>query len=260
MEDESITPEANKESDKYILLGVDIRESTYKALLKIYESENGRTATAEEKQEIHRAALGIFQNSRSENFDGSNYEEASSESGQNDWRERGKVLERKRIRKHKIWAVLRYMVTYQQIAQSSNFYDYKKYISDFNYAKGELKKSHPDEYSFKAAIRFCQMEFYYGTCDHQLTDEEIKYILNWQTNTIDTHEILKSVLVSYKEYWDDVLASYIRPSARIKRLQYLVDNLEDVMNLPDVQEYPDILEGVKELQSQYQLQLNEKSC
>lgn len=162
-------------------------------------------------------------------------------------------------RHHSIWLILRYMVTYRQLIQTSNFYDFKKNIADHKYAQGELRKAHPDSYPFEAAIRFCRMEYYYGTCDHQITDNDVKLILNWQSNIIDTHETLKKVLSAYKEHWDGVLASYVRPSARIKRLQYLVENLEDLMNLPDIQEYPDILQDMRELQNQYQLQLNEST-
>lgn len=176
------------------------------------------------------------------------------------WEKEEKSLEKReerRKRHHNIWLVLHYMVTYRQLIQSSNFYDFKNNIAAHKYAQGELRKAHPDSYSFEAAIRFCRMEYYYGACDHQITDNDVKLILNWQSNIIDTHGTLKSVLSAYKEHWDGVLASYVRPSARIKRLQYLVENLEDMMNLPDIQEYPDILQGMRELQNQYQLQLNE---
>lgn len=176
------------------------------------------------------------------------------------WEKEEKRLEKReerRKRHHSIWLVLRYMVTYKQLIQSSNFYDFKNNIADHKYAQGELRKAHPDGYPFEVAIRFCRMEYYYGTCDHQITDNDVKFILNWQSNIIDTHETLKNVLSAYKKHWDGVLVSYVRPSARIKRLQYLVENLEDMMDLPDIQEYPDILQDMKELQNQYQLQLNE---
>lgn len=169
------------------------------------------------------------------------------------------MRDKRRKRHHKIWLVLRYMITYKQLTHSSNFYDFNRNMSDHKYAIGELKKFHIDDYSFDAAVRFCRMEYYYGTCDYQLTDEDIKFAKNWLSNSIDAHEILKNVLLSYQEYWDNVLASYVRPSARYKRLQYLIDNLKDIMELSDIQEYPDILQGVSELQSRYQSQLNKKA-
>lgn len=188
-------------------------------------------------------------------INGGEYREAKSDDSEKDWRKKSQARERRMIRKRKIWAVLRYMVTYRYLMESSDFYSFKKNFSDHKFAKGTLRKLRPDDYSFDAAVRFCRMEYYYGTCDHQLTDDDVKFISNWQSNIIDTHDTLKNVLSAYKEHWDGVLASYVRPSARIKRLQYLVENLEEMMALPDIQEYPDIIQGIKELQKRYQSQL-----
>lgn len=163
--------------------------------------------------------------------------------------------EKRRTRRHKIWAVLRYMVTYKDFLESKDFYSFKNNLSFFENAKKELNNSSPDDYTFRAAIRFCRIEFIYGRCNHSLTDNDVQTILNWQTVTIDTHAILERVLINYKEYWDDVLASYIRPSARIKRLQYLVEKLEDVSKQPYLQEYPDLIHGVKNLKEWYLTQL-----
>lgn len=191
-------------------------------------------------------------------INGGEYREAKSDDGEKDWRKKSKSRERRMVRKRKIWAVLRYMTTYRYLMESSDFYSFKKNLDDHKYAKGELRKAHPDSYPFEAAIRFCRMEYYYGTCNHQLTDNDVKFILNWRSNIIDTHETLKNVLSAYKEHWDGVLASYVRPSARAKRLQYLVENLEEMMALPDIQEYPDIIQGIKELQKRYKSQLDGK--
>lgn len=174
-------------------------------------------------------------------------------------RERGTIRENRMIRKRKIWTVLRYITTYKYLINSSDFYSFKKNLTDYNYAKGDLRKLHPDNYYFDAAIRFCRMENYYGTCDYLLTDDDVNFILNWKSNSIDVHDTLKKVLASYKRYWDGVLSSYVRPSARIKRLQHLIEELENIMNLPYIQEHLDVLQGVKDLQSQYQSQLNENT-
>lgn len=163
--------------------------------------------------------------------------------------------EDRRNRKHQIWVVLRYMVAYNDLVESSDFYSFQNNLTEYENARKELGNSSPNDYSFRAAFRFCRIGYHSGSCDKELTDKDIRDVLNWHTNTIDKHKIVESVLNSYKDYWDDVLASYKRPSARIKRLQYLVENLEDVSKLPFVQEYPDILSRVKELQGLYRLQL-----
>ena len=163
--------------------------------------------------------------------------------------------ENRRDRKHKIWVVLRYIAAYNDLLESSDFYSFQNNLIEYENAKEELGKSSPNDYSFRVAFRFCRIGYYYGACDKELTDKDIQDVLNWHTNTIDKYKIVENVLNSYKDYWDDVLASYKRPSARIKRLQYLVENLEGVSKLPFVQEYPDILTRVKDLQGLYQLQL-----
>lgn len=178
-------------------------------------------------------------------------------SGRGNWEQTSNRLDNKRIRKHQIWLVLRYMITYKALLDSFNFYDFKKNLIDYKYSKGELRKSHPTNYSFDAAIRFCKTEYYYGTCTHQLTNDDIDLVYSWQTNEIDFHEILGHVLQNYQIYWDEVLDSYVRPSARIKRLHYLVDNLEEFLKLPDLQEYSDITEGMRALQARYKSQIAE---
>ena len=163
--------------------------------------------------------------------------------------------EDRRNRKHNIWVVLRYIAAYNDLVDSSDFYSFQNNLTEYENAREELGKYSPNDYSFRVAFRFCRTEYYSGACDKELTDKDIRDVLNWHTNTIDKYKIAESVLNSYKDYWDGVLASYKRPSARIKRLHYLVENLEDVSKLPFIQEYPDILSRVKDLQGLYSSQL-----
>ena len=158
----------------------------------------------------------------------------------------------KRERKLIIWRVLRYMITYRDLSSSTNFHEYKNNIACHNHAVEELKTSKPDEYHLKAAIRFCQIEYLCGRCDYELTQEDIDLLENWETKTIDNNRILNDILTSYKEYWDSVLDSYNRPSARIKRLQYLIQDLQEVMKMPFLQNTPNVLNNIKELQDYYQ--------
>lgn len=157
--------------------------------------------------------------------------------------------------KNQIWAILRYMVTYRALQDSTNFYNYKKNWEEFNKAVGTMKKMQPDDYCFNAAFRFCQMENYYGTCAYTLTNDDIEYVRNWKVNNLNIEDVLQIITESYKTYWDNVLSSYVRPLARTKRLQYLVDDLEEVMALPEIQEHSKIIEQVKNLQKYYLSQL-----
>lgn len=191
---------------------------------------------------------------------GSEYRELKSSPEESNARVRNKKslerLEERRNRHDKIWLVLRYMEAYQQFVQSGNFYDYQKNMTDYKSVIEELGKSHIDKYSIEVAIRFCRKEYHFGSCNHQLTEDEVKLVINWQTNIMDDYKVLKNVLFKYKEYWDSVLISYVRPAARTKRLQYLIVDLDKIMGLPDIQKYPDILQDVKCLQLQYKSQLS----
>lgn len=144
------------------------------------------------------------------------------------------------------------MITYRDLSSSSNFHEYKNNIASHNHAVEELKISKPDKYHLEAAIRFCQIEYLCGRCDYELTQEDIDLLENWETKTIDNNRILNDILTTYKEYWDNVLDSYTRPSARIKRLQYLIQDLQEVMKMPFLQNTPNVLNNIKELQDYYQ--------
>lgn len=163
----------------------------------------------------------------------------------------------KRERKLIIWRVLRYMITYRDLSSSSNFYEYKNNIASHNRAVEELKSSKLDVYHLEAAIRFCQLEFLAGRCDHELTDEDIDALRNWETKPIDLQKVLGDVLAAYTEYWDDVLKSYTSAAARKKRLEYLINNLDEIMTLPGLHDSPAILKEAEALQSQYKSQLND---
>lgn len=158
--------------------------------------------------------------------------------------------------KNQVWAILRYIVTYRILLDSTNFYNYKKNWDDHKQAIGTMKQMQPDDYCLDVAFRFCQMENYYGKCTHALTNEDIKYVRNWKVTNLTIEDILLIVTESYKTYWNNVLNSYARPSARTKRLQYLLDDLEEIMSLQDIQEYPKILDLIKDLQRDYQSQLS----
>lgn len=162
-----------------------------------------------------------------------------------------------RERKLIIWRVLRYMITYRDLSSSSNFYEYKNNIASHNRAVEELKSSKLDVYHLEAAIRFCQLEFLAGRCDHELTDEDIDALRNWETKPIDLQKVLGDVLAAYTEYWDDVLKSYTSAAARKKRLEYLINNLDEIMTLPGLHDSPAILKEAEALQSQYKSQLND---
>lgn len=158
-------------------------------------------------------------------------------------------------RHREIWTVLRYMTTYKDLVESNSFYAYKDFAQKHKIAAGELRKMKPADSSIEIAIRFCQLENHYGTCDHHLTDDEIQQLKNWGNVTIDFSKILENIVTSYQDYWDNVLKSYVRPSARIKRLEYLIEDTDGMIRMPELQEYHNIISDLERLQNDYRTQL-----
>lgn len=138
-------------------------------------------------------------------------------SEQRDYRARMNRLykrEDRRKRHTRIWSILQFMVSYSELMQCTDFYSFKKTSIRFDQATGRMRKEHIQCPDIDTAIRFCRMEYHYGICRHKFSTTEINQIHKWKDISIDKHEVLKKVLCSYKHYWDDVLNSYVRLSAK----------------------------------------------
>lgn len=161
------------------------------------------------------------------------------------------ILEDRMDRHRRVWSVLRFMITYTDLMNSTDFYSYKKNRGLYEEAFVRMHKEHIKPSDIEIAIRFCRAEYYNGTCQHEITAEDIKRLNEWQDIQIDEELLLNNILTSYQTYWDNVIKSYKRPSARKNRLQYLVNNTDDILKLPSVQKYPAFTVKVKTLQNHY---------
>ena len=157
-----------------------------------------------------------------------------------------------RLKRHtRIWSVLRFMTTYDQLINTTDFHSYERNKSQYEESWGRMRKEHACDSDIETAIRYCRMENFYGTCQHPLSPQEITLIRQWRDIQINEEELLYKVLDSYQEYWNEVLNSYKRPSARKNRLVYLVDDLENIMTLPFLLQYSDVINKIKFLQTSY---------
>ena len=48
-----------------------------------------------------------------------------------------------------------------------------------------------------------------------------------------------------------LVSTYKRPSAKKNRLNYLINDLEEIMQIPDIHNRPNILKKIKRLQNEY---------
>lgn len=164
--------------------------------------------------------------------------------------------ENRRIRHSRIWTVLNFMRAYTELVQCDDFYSFKNMTIRFNQAMGLMKKEHIQRSEIDVAIRFCRMEHHNGICQYNMCPSEIDRLHQWNNIIIDNHTILKETLCSYKQYWDSVLYSYIKLSAKKNRLKYLINDLDKIMTLPELQAYPDIINDLNSFQKDYSSQLN----
>lgn len=137
---------------------------------------------------------------------------------------------------------------------SENFYDLDKSIGDFQDSKARLFEEHysPTNEEIDTAIRFCTIGYTLGRCSHQLTLNEKYDIYHWETYFFNNLFIINNVADSFKTYWDDVLADYKRPSARLNRVNYLINHLNEMKEKETMQLLPNFEEKINELILYYQ--------
>lgn len=150
-------------------------------------------------------------------------------------RARLELRERRCERQNYVWAILRYIISYEEFANSADFYDFKKSLAAYKESLKRLEDNPPNSEHFDIAFRFCQAEVFKGKCEHPITKEEMQIIRNWKTEKLDAKQTVGKMANSFMEYWDEVLASYKRPSARINRLKYLNEQLDEFAKWPEMQ-------------------------
>lgn len=165
-----------------------------------------------------------------------------------------------RLKRHsRIRIVLSFMTTYNHLMESSNFYELKSNKINYERAKGWMRKDHIETLDIETAIRYCQMEHFYGICQRKLLDSDIELLYKWKEIIVDEDNLYAKVIQSYEVYWNKVLNAYKRQSAKKNRLNYLIDDLDEIMQLPDIQNRPDVLKKIKQLQNNFATEVDHMS-
>lgn len=239
-DDEVTTPIESIEQEKYTIMGVSLMDPTYNALLKRYESENGRPATEEEKQEIRLMASKLLQGA------------FTNESVNNEYVADDEYVDYR----FQARQVLGYFFCYHNNFQNLNsFYDLDNAIKSLDETISRLDSEPVCDLSIKLAIKYCRFQYVKGNCTYCLTktDEEIILTRAWKYPNIE--ESIRHIIPIFKDYWDGVLQSYKRPSARAYRLNYLVNLLNGVLEKPYIQQYDSAKAEVANLRDYYIKQL-----
>lgn len=224
-----------------------------KSLASIFEKENGRKASYREIAELYDVVDKVA--SESNEVDGSGYNGGMEKSY--------KYIphyKHNRNRKTIIWHFLDFLKAYRELCNGTqDFYDYKKSNEEFIRAKGELRKLHPSDDDVLIAIRYCQREYYYGLCDTQITADETILIQNWRELAINHDDAFSKTLAQYIEYWDDVINSYVQKPARIKRIHYLINDIEGLKEYEVFAQSDNILKQLNTTQERYRQMLPSES-
>jgi hypothetical protein len=168
-------------------------------------------------------------------------------------RSRLESRERRLNRQKHIWAVIRLMIIIDDLNNCESFYDLEKKLKEYNDIIILLKDKEyrPNNYEISAAIRFCNIKRQQNICDHYISDKEKKEIYNWEEYCIDSENLISKVKQEFKTYWDDVLNSYVRPSAKKKRKDYLINHLNEMKKGEYLSKIPNYNKYLEELIQHY---------
>lgn len=155
------------------------------------------------------------------------------------------------MRHKKIWAVLNYAKCLEAIYNSNNFYDLDKAILDYNRSVERFDQPDfaPSDVVIDCAFRFCDIQYSQKKCGHNLTDDEKHIITNWKSHSLDYIDILKNVSERFMCYWDGVVDNYLQNSDKEKRIEYLINHLEEVKYRKGLSSIPQLENYLSELKT-----------
>ncbi len=159
-----------------------------------------------------------------------------------------------RLMRHKrIWAVLNYAKCLEAINNAANFYDLDKALLDHQRAVERFNdlEFHPSIENIYCAIRFCDIKYCQGECEHYLTSEDKNIVFNLRANTLDYDTILKNVSNRFISCWDVTLDRYKQNNARKRRIEYLINHLDEVKNRKGLSTIPHITDYLNNLKAHY---------
>lgn len=157
------------------------------------------------------------------------------------------------MRHKKIWAVLSYAKSLEAIFDSNNFYDLDNALLDYNNALARLNTPdlRPSENEMLCAFRFCDIQNHKGKCNHRLSENEKQNISNWSNYTLDYTKILDAVSKRFITYWDKVLGAYKKKHAYLRRLDYIINHLNEAKHRKGLSTMPQIEDYLNKVKIHY---------
>ena len=209
-------------------------------MVKRYEAENRRPATEEEKKKLRRMASELLQDAFTDEPD---KEDFVTDDEFVDYR-------------YQAHQVLGFIFCYHNNFSGLNsFYDLDKAIKELDEIVSRLDSEQFCDHSIKLAIKYCRIQYVKGDCSYYLSKEDEEKLLMRAWEYPNLEKPIRQIIPVFKEYWDGILQGYKRPSAKINRLNYLINLLNEVLEKPYLQQYNSAKTEVANLRDIYAKQL-----
>ena len=132
-----------------------------------------------------------------------------------------------------------------------SFYDYEKSYTELIDIHKNILEIQPKHSHYETAYNICLNNFktnniYFNTCMFTL-----ERIINWEYAANNEEYILSNILNNFIIYWNNVLKTYIKPSARIKRIHYLIDSLTTLKQKPFILAFPSFIQKIDTQLNEY---------
>lgn len=137
------------------------------------------------------------------------------------------------------------------IKKPEGLHEFVKLHDSIVKAHPSVDEIHPFSDEFKIVMRICSIAYHKGKCKYRLNENTLIEALQWEYGGWKDEEVLKTTIENYEQYWDSVLDAYVRPSARIKRLHYLVEKLDGFSQEPCILQLSGQQPLIRRLQQKY---------
>ena len=170
-----------------------------------------------------------------------------------EWEEKDRKYDEREKRNYNNWLAYRLITSYKDFMDSSSFYDFEKKSEEFSIIKKEALSKGLTNSNINVAIRYCRFQYYQKECNYKFKRADIKKLEQWKD--LSVNDISIESLIN-KVYWDDMLLNYKGPSARVNRLKFLVENLEELKEKPYIRQSSVLLQKIQDLKTYYVTKLS----
>lgn len=132
-----------------------------------------------------------------------------------------------------------------------SFYDYEKLYIELIDTHKNILKMQPKHFQYEIAYNICLNNLKHNNIYFNTDLFTLERIINWKYADNNEEIILSNILNKFIIYWDNVLKTYVRPSARIKRIQYLIDRLITLKQKPFILAFPSLIQEIDTQLNEY---------